>query len=374
MGNVGFSIVIPTYKRVFHLETLLVALREAASQTSCSVEVLIVDDSPSPEKEEIQSLADRFQFRYICGPKSVASKRNIGIQEAVFNYILFLDSDCRPDVKLLVEHQKALAAGEEIGGCLGMLVFSGPDSWFWNAIELTSFVVPFAWPRYDQVVPWGPTANISFRKDVLRGVGGFDETFPPEPGGEDVDLGLRVTKAGYRIVTNQEAVVYHTKETWDNVAAMSKRLYTWGKADYHLWVRHPDRSFGQIPRLIPVGVLFMLICAVLSLAKLSLWPLIMWLCWLALTLLFQAYLQHARFGYGRKSDLARQLAGLYLTLCDEAGFMSQAARSNDLRAWLYKLKYTENQQIGEWHYGSVRIWSESVALLLMVLLSVVLWH
>lgn len=358
----GLSIVIPTYRRVKYLRLLLDGLKEPIQRLGKPVEVILIDDTPSPEQSEIERLAREHTAIYIRGERSVSVKRNQGIRAANYECILLLDSDCRPTPNLLIEHWQSLHSSPDVGGCLGLLTFEGPESWFWDVIELTPFVLPFYWPKYEQTVPWGPTANISFMRHALVNINGFDESFPPQPGGEDVDLGLRIGKAGYRIVTNAKAEVFHTKETWVGVRSMSRRLYSWGRADYELYVRHPERVFRQFPRLLPVAALISSVSVLLALftrtASLLLAPVL----WAALTLLLQGALQDLRFRYGRPRNLLKQIAGIGLTMCDEAGYYSRVLARHDWRALWYKMRYTDGQQIGEWHYGSVRVGSMLLSL------------
>lgn len=52
----GISVVVPTWDRVKLLEHLLGSLSEARSQFEYPVEILIVDDSPEPARQEIEQL------------------------------------------------------------------------------------------------------------------------------------------------------------------------------------------------------------------------------------------------------------------------------------------------------------------------------
>lgn len=56
-----------------------------------------------------------------------------------------------------------------------------------------------------------PSANMAFRREVLKMVGGFDTWFITA---EDIDLNYRSIDAGYSITWNPEAIVYRrTKST-----------------------------------------------------------------------------------------------------------------------------------------------------------------
>jgi GT2 family glycosyltransferase len=364
----GISIVIPTYRRVKYLGVLLEALSISISKFDCPTETLLLDDTPEPEQQQVEDLAKRYHCRYIRSPKSINKKRNLGISESQYQYILFLDSDCEPTPDLLNQHWKSLTSSPNVGGCLGLLTFSGPDSWFWDVIELTPFVLPFNWPKFDKSVPWGPTANMSFLRRALVEVDGFDETFPLKPGGEDVDLGLRITGSGYQIITNVDAEVFHTKETWNVPTVMMKRLYTWGRADYELYIRHKDRVFLQFPRILLLTLILLILSAPLAFLLQSDWVLLFPTGWFLLNLVLQAALQDRRFRHNKPKNLFKQMAGILLTFCDEAGFSLNCIQHGDWKALLYKMRYTDGQQIGEWHYGVVRIWTASIGIMVLTLI------
>jgi hypothetical protein len=81
-----------------------------------------------------------------------------------------------------------------------------------NPRELTS-VGPFSVTRdVDGNGPWWfETCNITYPRELLERLDGFDETFP-EPLGEDTDLGWRALGAGAEREFTSAAVVYHAVE------------------------------------------------------------------------------------------------------------------------------------------------------------------
>lgn len=92
---------------------------------------------------------------------------------------------------------------------------------------------------------------------IIKKLGLFDERFPFPLGGDDVDLGLRVTDAGYQLVTNSKAIVEHDKETWRGVSLISKREFRWGRMHFHLIRKHPHRLYFN-PPTVPSIFLFLL--------------------------------------------------------------------------------------------------------------------
>ena len=77
-------------------------------------------------------------------------------------------------------------------------------------------------------------------------MGGFDTSLP-RYGGEDVDLGLRLSDQGFRIITAPGAIAEHAIETWSTWRQNLRRLWSFGLADYHLLVRHPKHGFLDFP-------------------------------------------------------------------------------------------------------------------------------
>jgi hypothetical protein len=60
-------------------------------------------------------------------------------------------------------------------------------------------------------------------------------------GGEDVDLGIRLSEAGFTIVCDPKAVVVHDRGSTDRLATVCRRLYTYGRGEQWLCTVHPRR-------------------------------------------------------------------------------------------------------------------------------------
>jgi GT2 family glycosyltransferase len=246
--SIGLSIVIPTYARRDLVEALLVSVSEDAKRADFEVEVIIVDDSPPAEARTIRSIAAAHGAKVYDSPTpNVGGKRNIGLQRASHDLVLFLDSDVTIRAGTLEAHVRRLSScGDEVAGCLGKVEFVGEETYAWRVIEAMQLTLPFSYPDVADRVPWGPTANLSFRRAPFLELGGFDTTLP-RYGGEDVDLGLRLADRGWQIVTAPDAVAEHAIETWSTWRQNLRRLWSFGLADYHLLVRHPSRSFLDFP-------------------------------------------------------------------------------------------------------------------------------
>jgi GT2 family glycosyltransferase len=244
---VVITVVTPTHGRAELIQRLLASLSTARSRVDDPVEVVLVDSTPGEEASTIAALAAQHGAEFLPAHNDVRHKRNLGIEHARGEIVLFVDSDCEADPDLLVEHAAAHRVprapdGRPVGGVLGLVHPSGPTSLAWRAAEAAGFCDGFDFAaRYPQA-EWGPCANISYRRDVLGDVGGFRENWPRRLGGDDVELGLRVNAAGRAIVCRPTAAVRHSRTTWSSWRALLERAWRWGAMDIHVRATvHPDR-------------------------------------------------------------------------------------------------------------------------------------
>jgi glycosyltransferase involved in cell wall biosynthesis len=105
-GQPFISICIPTYNRAQFLSE---AIQSALNQKYKNFEILIVDDGSTDNTEEIVKRFDSHKIRYIKKENEGRPKtRNKLIQEAIGDYILWLDDDDLLPVDLLSEYSKIL--------------------------------------------------------------------------------------------------------------------------------------------------------------------------------------------------------------------------------------------------------------------------
>ncbi len=250
------SVIIPTHGRIQLLRTLFISLKKALNKSKCQVEILIIDSSQERYSKEIEFLCEQYEAKYIRGPLNVREKRNIGIKEAKGKIILFVDSDCVVTPNIFEEHLK-MYNNPDTGGVLGVTEFVGKETTIWKIVKRTKFLDAFSFAKtlcnYVDSAPWGTCTNLSFRKRVLEKVGGFDTNFPFRLGGDDTDLGIRINKAGYKIKMNPNAIVFHTRDTWNNFLAVIKRIFRWGRMDYYVFYKkHKDKISPTFPKPVTV--------------------------------------------------------------------------------------------------------------------------
>jgi len=211
-----FSVVIPTFNRQETLRQCLIALQE---QDYPDYEVIVIDDGSTDKTAEI--IAQEFpQVRYFRqqnqGP---AVARNYGIQEAIGEIIAFTDDDCLPPkdwLTRLADGYKRYPYVVGVGGILQATqetinsnIFARYE--YYNTTQLYE-------AKDKEVVggfecPAGGTANMSYLRQTLLDVNGFDENFPVAAG-EDADIKLRICNKGYKLLYLPIVVIHKQEYNW----------------------------------------------------------------------------------------------------------------------------------------------------------------
>ncbi len=207
------SIIIPTYNRPEALRNCIRALQRQ-TYASEDFEVLVVDDGSTPPVDAAKltdhecTSASNMHVRVIrqvnAGP---AAARNVGVQKARGELVVFIDDDCLAEEgwleKLIETHQQypqALVGGE----CLNDVhdnIFSVTNQVILNCIY------DFHNPNPQDVL-FLASNNWLCRRDMFLDLGGFDDGFR-QAGGEDWEFCFRWRSKGYRIVWQREARAKH---------------------------------------------------------------------------------------------------------------------------------------------------------------------
>jgi len=366
----GISIIIPTQKsHLKYLKKLLITIKEAQNtlkNAGYSSEVIVVDSSAN---EYTNKLCNGLGIRYFIGDRMLTKTRNIGIRKSAYDIIFFIDSDCYVDRNFLIEHIKIYEEknNEKLGGVLGLTVFEGKSTLGYKIMKNSSFALPFRFATLMEYAPWGTCTNISFKKKILETIGGFDENWPLKHGGEDVDLGWRVNDAGYYIATNPKAVVYHTTETWSSFIKNIRRVWNWGRADYYLFKKFPNKRCLDIikyPVLWLFITLYQIICFLLF-KKFILLGLI-------LLFIFMNMLMHGFLAKKQKNtSLVNEVLAEFFFNIFELGFILEGIKNLDLSPFYQKILHTPNQLVHGWPMTAIKVWTLFITLAAMLMAFVI---
>jgi GT2 family glycosyltransferase len=203
MSELSISIVVPVANGGTAFAECLAALSRLAPQPH---EVIVVDDGSTDGSAERADAAGVRVIRMArrAGP---AAARNRGAAAASGDVILFVDADVlvAADTVLRVREvmtDRSLAA--VIGSYDSRPTAPGIVSQYKNLIH--RFVHQTSGP--DAFTFWGACGAI--RHDVFLSVGGFDERYV-DASIEDIELGYRLCRAGYRIRLEPTLEVTHAK-------------------------------------------------------------------------------------------------------------------------------------------------------------------
>lgn len=368
-ANAAISVIIPTYNSAVYLARLLESLARA-DKSFGPVEVLVIDDSRPEEAQIIRDLCVQYEAIYLACAGNVSKKRNFGSTHATHDLLLFVDSDCEVTPTLLAEHATLASAPDHIGAVLGIVEFVGQDTFMWRAVQRTQFLGAYSFAKMMEYAPWGGAGNLTVLKQAFDTIGGFDTEFLRSPGGEDVDLGIRLNKAGYRIQCNSKAVMYHTRETWQSFRRMVRRVYGYGRADYRVLVKHEDMVGVDYPRLSVMMLVTTLLLIISALVHSSLFPLLLIPLFCLLTLLTQAILvlRHDQSSlYAIGESLGAELIAHTLELVFELGTVVESIKHRDLRGIYCKVIFSPYQLLFERHRKIIQMWSVAISYLLVAL-------
>ena len=243
------TVAIPSRGRV----NLVVRLLQVLEADSPDVEVLLVDDSAPAEQAALAEAVSRLpRGQLLPAEVNVSAKRNLAAQRASGSIVLFLDSDCLPQPGLATAHARFWSQAPEDAACgLGVLEFEGRQDGWLRVVRASDLLSPFGWAKSFERVPWGPTANLSVRREVFLSRGGFDESLsPPRTGGEDVEFGIRLGLEGLVTYCVPDAVATHSTETWLGAGQVLPRLWMWGRGDAGLLKRFPHKQRANPPSLL----------------------------------------------------------------------------------------------------------------------------
>lgn len=262
--DVSVSVVLATLDRPDDLRNCLHHLHTL--QTSRPVEIVVVDNNPAsgqtpPVVAEFPNVVLVNESR-----KGLAYARNAGFVASTGKIVIATDDDVtvppdwlenlvapfsRPDVmavtgNVLPIELESLAQHrfERYGGLgRGFKSFEADYKWF----EANSVYAARTWEL-------GATANAAFRAAIFTHpqIGLMDEALGPgmpSGVGEDTYLFYKILRAGYLLVYQPSAYVWHKHRRTD--AALRKQLFNYSKGHvaYHLTTLLRDRDFRAIIHL-----------------------------------------------------------------------------------------------------------------------------
>jgi glycosyltransferase involved in cell wall biosynthesis len=241
------SIIICTRSRAEHLHQTLGAIASICLPRGLKAELIVVDNASTDNTVQVvmQCGLTNMHMRYLYEPRhGQCNARNLGLQAAQGEMIVFTDDDVRPSLHWLEKLCAPLLCGDAQAVAGGITIaqhLNRPNSpaGHWIRLASTEATDPF---RPDLI-----GANMAFCRSVLHQVPHFDtELGPGALGfGDDTLFGWQLCIAGFQIVFAPEATTEHHFEasrlTRRSLVAMAQKQ---GRSAAYLayhW-RHEDEA------------------------------------------------------------------------------------------------------------------------------------
>jgi len=224
------SVVVPTYNRRDRLERVLRSL--AAQDIDEPFEVVVASDGSTDGTDEFLNGGETpLRVTALNQPnQGPAAARNLGVEHARGDLVVFIDDDVVADAGLLSAHCKAHERLGERVVVVGPML-DPPDHtmspWVaWEQEMLAKQYLAMDRGDYTATARQFYTGNASLRIDHLRSVGGFDPSFRRA---EDVELAFRLDDLGLTFHYEPEAIGLHYAER--SYDAWRRTAYDYGRND-----------------------------------------------------------------------------------------------------------------------------------------------
>ena len=265
------SVVVATRERSRSLASCLDSL---ARLDYTNYEVVVVDNDPVTDATaSLVSGRNELNLRYVVEHRrGLAAAHNCGLEQAKGTVVAFTDDDVIVDQRWLTEVARAFRSDTNVA-CVTGLIMPGElkthaqlklETHADNGKGFTPRVFDCGTHRpADPLFPFtvgqlGSGANMSFSKDILLEIGGFDPATgvgTVSRGGDELAAFFSVLTAGYALVYQPNALIWHYHRR--DLASLSNQVYGYGVGlgAYltSVLVTHPE-VIGQALRQLPAGL------------------------------------------------------------------------------------------------------------------------
>ncbi|MEM8831800.1 MAG: glycosyltransferase family 2 protein [Cyanobacteria bacterium P01_G01_bin.19] len=305
------SVVIPTYNRLPILQKSILALekQELTDNKIDNYEIVVVDDGSS-DRTLAWLRENKAQLPHVKifeqNHQGAAAARNLGVQNALGDTIVFIDSDLVVTNSFLQSHANALVKGERDLGSDRLFTYGA-------VINTNNFDDPTAEPYKitDFSAAYFATGNVAIARKWLEEVGLFDTGFQLY-GWEDLELGVRLKKLNLKLIKCPEAVGYHWHPAFnlEQIPRMIEQEIQRGEMGVIFYEKHPT---FDVKMMIQMTILHRILWGILSLRgrlnERTLKPVLKWLI------------------DRQKPQLAEQVARIFLNWYNVQGVYSAYNRS-----------------------------------------------
>jgi glycosyltransferase involved in cell wall biosynthesis len=216
------SIIVPVKDNSKGVHRLLHSFFNTQKPGHFPLEIIIVDNRSNLEIILDESLLNKgITIRLIkCDKKGPAAARNEGVKIAKGSWIFFTDSDCIFTESSLLGYTSSVNGGVAYAGNITPL----KSNVLCDDYSKMNLLNPPVSTHKKKQPAYMVTANCLIHKTEFERVGGFNENFELA-GGEDVDLGIRLSKL-LELHYAPRSIIKHNFE--NSLRDFYKRFYRYG--------------------------------------------------------------------------------------------------------------------------------------------------
>lgn len=252
------SVVILNHNGAAIMDLIQRSVQAVLQQDYPRIELILVDDNSTDGSDrQLQALCQQVGASFASTRENkshgISAGRNAGLRLVHGKYVAFLDNDAIPQPGWLAALVRAMEADEAIGACASRVMFADkPDIvnsmgsmlnelFHGNGVCIHELFEYASWP--DEIM-YATGNGMILRMSAVQRVGPFDEGYPFYAG-DDADYGMRLRRAGWRIVPVPEAVVLHLH----SFSKREKGMSFWDSRNrIRMALKH--QSWWEIPRFV----------------------------------------------------------------------------------------------------------------------------
>jgi glycosyltransferase involved in cell wall biosynthesis len=242
MDNIPFS----SETQLPHITVIVCSYNGSATIRECiegilkmeypDFDVIVVNDGST---DNLIDIVSQYPVKLISTSNyGLSSARNTGMYNAKGEIIAYIDDDAYPDPHWLSYLAYAYLNSDH--ACIGGPNIAPYDDPFISTCVANAPGGPVHVLQTDEIAEHVPGCNMSFRKDALMKIGGFDSIF--RAAGDDVDVCWRMQQSGSTIGFHPSAVVWHHRR--NSFKAYWKQQKGYGKAEALLEAKWPEKYNG----------------------------------------------------------------------------------------------------------------------------------
>jgi len=212
------SVIVPFHRDLAQLRLCLAALRASVLPPGIDLVELIVAADGAADDPSLVAAEHGAVVRALPGPRGPAFARTRAAARASGDILVFVDADVVVHADALARLARLFTIDPTVAAAFGAYDEQPADRGFFSQCRNLAHAFIHRRSNREAQTFWAGLGGV--RQSVFKAVRGFDERFT-HPSVEDIDLGYRIRKAGFRIVLDPSIQGTHLKRwtLWSSIVS-----------------------------------------------------------------------------------------------------------------------------------------------------------